>query len=155
MRLKIQKQYTILDSNFLVALLDEKDKWNEKAKLISEELEEAQCIEVVLDCVVNEVISVLAKRFRERRDAEFREALGKLEKRIPKSKIVWAYPRVAEFYDAVLDLVKQYNGKLNFHDALILTVMTTAGLKYIVSFDEDFDFVEGIKRIDHESIKEL
>lgn len=66
MRLKIQKQYTILDSSFLVALLDEKDKWNEKAKAISRELEEAHCIEVVLDCVINEVISVLAKRFEER-----------------------------------------------------------------------------------------
>lgn len=52
-----------------------------------------------------------------------------------------------------LEKIKQHNGALNFHDALIATVMANAGLKYIVSFDEDFDLIEGIERIDHQTIK--
>ena len=81
--------------------------------------------------------------------------MKKLEEMIPKSKIVWAYPRIVEFYDTVLDNIRQYEGRLNFHDALILTVMTSAELRYIISFDKDFDLVEGIKRVDHRTIKEL
>jgi len=87
--LQIQKQYTInpvLDSNFIVALIDKKDKWHEKARSISAELEKVPHAEIIL-------------------------------------KIAWAYPRIVEFYDTILETVKQYGGRLNFHDALILTTI--------------------------------
>lgn len=64
--------------------------------------------------------------------------------------ITWVYPRVSELYKAILDLVGAHKGKLNFHDALIALVSKERGIKYIVSFDKDFDKIEWLKRVEYE-----
>ena len=51
---------------------------------------------------------------------------------------------------AILNLVRAHKGKLNFHDALIALVSKEMGIKYIVSFDKDFDEIEWLKRVEHE-----
>ncbi len=145
----------ILDSNFLVALIDKKDKWHSRAKNISEKLDEIEHTEVILDLVVNETISVIAKRVEERGDEDFANILKEIEKKIPKNRIVWAYPRIIEHYDSIMDVVRKHGGKLNFHDVMIFTVIRVLGSKYIVSFDKDFDSLEDIKRIDSETVDDL
>jgi predicted nucleic acid-binding protein len=52
----------ILDSNFLVALIDEKDKWTKTAISIQKALKKKKARLVYLDCAVNETISVIARR---------------------------------------------------------------------------------------------
>ena len=50
---------TVIDANILIALIDEKDKWHSKATAIAKVLEERKWEIIYLDCVMNEVISVL------------------------------------------------------------------------------------------------
>lgn len=90
----------------------------------------------------------MGRRFEERgRTNEFGEVLRKLKKLVPGRLITWVYPRVPELYRAILNLVEEHKGKLNFHDALIALVSKEMEIEYIVSFDRDFDEIEWLRRI--------
>ena len=55
-----------------------------------------------------------------------------------------------------MNLVKVHKGRLNFHGALIILAAKELKTAFIISFDEDFDQVEGIKRIKEPSeLKEV
>ena len=138
----------ILDSSFLVALIDEKDKWRNTAVLIQKALKKKKARLVYLDCAVNEMISVIARRLEEKgRSQEFTSALQKMEQAIPAKRITWMYPEVRRLYPEILIVIKEHEGKLNFHDALMVIAAREMDVPHIVSFDQDFDEVEGIERI--------
>jgi predicted nucleic acid-binding protein len=138
----------ILDSSFLVALIDEKDKWRNTAVLIQKALKKKKARLVYLDCAINEMISVIARRLEEKgRIQEFTLALQKMEQAIPAERITWMYPEVRRLYPEILVVIKEHEGKLNFHDALMVLAAREMDIPHIVSFDQDFDEVEGIERI--------
>jgi len=138
----------ILDSSFLVALIDEKDKWRNTAVLIQKALKKKKARLVYLDCAVNEMIRVIARRLEEKgRSQEFTSALQKMEQAIPAKRITWMYPEVRRLYPEILIVIKEHEGKLNFHDALMVIAAREMDIPHIVSFDQDFDEVEGIERI--------
>ncbi len=141
----------IIDANFLVALMDERDVWHQKAVTIVNALRTEEAKAVYLDCVLNEVISVLGRRFEERgRTNEFSEVLKKLKILVPERLITWVYPRVPELYNEILNLIDEHNGKLNFHDALIALTSKEMVIEDILSFDGDFDEIAWLKRIEYE-----
>ena len=141
----------IFDANLLIALIDERDVWHPKAATLLNALRIKGTKAVYLDCVLNEVISVLGRRFEERgRTNEFDGVLRKLKKKIPERLITWVYPRVPELYKAILNLVGEHKGKLNFHDALIALVSKEMDIEYIVSFDKDSDEIKWLKRVEYE-----
>ena len=143
----------IYDANFLVALIAEFDKWHSEATHLHALIKSGGWDIVYFDCVANEVISVLGRRYKERgRPHEFEEVLRKFEVLIPKKDLTWIYPDVERTYDKILDVMKRSLGKLNFHDALITLATEELGVKYIVSFDEDFDEVDGLIRIKDEAL---
>ena len=138
----------ILDSSFLVALIDEKDKWRNTAVLIQKALKKKKARLVYLDCAVNEMISVIARRLEEKgRIQEFTLALQKMEQAIPAERITWMYPEVRRLDPEILVVIRELEGKLNFHDALMVLAAREMDIPHIVSFDQDFDEVEGIERI--------
>jgi predicted nucleic acid-binding protein len=138
----------ILDSSFLIALMDEKDKWRKKALSIQNALKKKKVRLVYLDCAVNETISVVARRLEEKgRSQEFRSVLQKFEQAIPAESISWIYPEVRRLYPDILAAIKKHEGKLNFHDALMVLAAREMAIPHIVSFDQDFDEVDGIERI--------
>ena len=55
----------VIDTNAMVAQVDEHDKWHEKVGGISAKLTEFGYKPVYLDCVINETVSVLARRTEE------------------------------------------------------------------------------------------
>ena len=141
----------IFDASFLVALVDERDVWHSNAVTLMNALRIKETKAVYLGCVLNEVISVLGRRFEERgRTNEFDGVLRKLKKKIPERLITWVYPRVPELYKAILNLVGEHKGKLNFHDALIALVSKEMDIEYIVSFDKDSDEIKWLKRVEYE-----
>ena len=146
----------IYDANFLVALIAEFDKWHREATHLHALIKSSGWDIVYFDCVANEVISVLARRYEEKgRHQEFEEVLRKFKLLIPKKDLTWIYPDVERHYDRILDVMKRSLGKLNFHDALIAVAAEEWGVKYIVSFDEDFDRVDCLVRIKDETLLEV
>jgi len=144
----------IFDANFLVALVDERDVWHPKAVTLLNALRIRGAKAVHLDCVLNEVISVLGRRFEETgRTNEFDGALRKLKKKVPDRSITRVYPCIPELYKAILNLVSEHKGKLDFHDALVALVSKEMDIKYIVSFDKDFDEIDWLKRVGEVTIE--
>ena len=137
----------ILDTNYLASLIDERDVHHNKALSIEERLIELDAQFVYLDCVINELVNVVVKRFKERKKShEISLFIEKIQKRCPEEAITWMYPKVESFYGRIINIVKKKNGNLNFHDALIICVANELDISNIVSFDKGFDG-SGLKRI--------
>lgn len=137
----------ILDANYILALLDEKDAFYKTASEMEERISTAFDGIVFLDCVVNEVVSVLVKRLKERKRLHLlSEYLEKLQTLIPRTNITWVYPEIERYYDRVIETVINGYGVLNFHDALIIQAANKYKIKHIVSFDKGFDKTK-LKRI--------
>jgi len=147
----------IYDSNFVVGLVDEDDKWHRTALELHSLIKTKNLLIVYFDCVANEVLSVIAKRFEEKRKSpEFTTKLNKFKEIFPKEDITWSYEKVEKYYEKILAIMKKSSGRLNFHDALICVVAEEMGIKYIVSFDKDFDTIKELTRIyDKQSLESL
>ncbi len=92
----------------------------------------------------------MARRTHEkRRTAAFSQLSARLKDRFPTKVVTWLYPDLPAQYDAVLSIVEQSNGELNFNDALIVLSCRIRGIQRLASFDADFDQIEGLHRIAH------
>lgn len=137
----------ILDANFIVAILDEKDASHKKASHIKVKLSQSNPQLIFLDCVINEVVSVFVRRLSERKQIHLLSAyIRKLNELIPKEKITWTYPEIEDYYESIIQKVEKSKGNLNFHDAFIVLLAKDFEIWHIVSFDKGFDEA-GLKRI--------
>ena len=138
----------IIDTNVIVGLYDKKDVWHKQAKKLIQIFKEISLDLVVLDCVVNETFTVLARRLGERKGKRILvTTLKKVKAAFPKSRITNSYQLIETNYEALIDNIIKNNGKINFHDALIITFAINQNIPFIVSFDEDFDGIAGVTRI--------
>ena len=138
----------IMDSNFLVATFDSKDNWHPIAHSIAKELNHPEIDLINFDLILSETISVLGRRMEEqRRSSEFVYILSEIRSKIPFDKISWLSLNTKEWYDEILNLIVQYEGKLNFNDAFLAICMQKNQVSYLISFDKDFDQVPWIERI--------
>jgi predicted nucleic acid-binding protein len=138
----------ILDANFLVAIIDTRDKWRNSALEIFDLLKKRGLEGLIFDCVANEVVSVIGKRCEEKhREEEYDAIMRKASSYITEENLVRVYPMLGEMYNGVLELVSTHRRMLNFHDALIALAAERMGINDIVSFDKDFDEIEWLRRI--------
>ena len=138
----------IADTSFLVAILDKSDSlWN-KAKVLQEEMKKQDVELLYLDCVINEVISVLCRRYEERRRLdELPVVLNRFRSKFTPEKITWGSIEIRRLYGEILDLVIKHAGRLNFHDVLIALIAREQEILFIVGFDRDFDEIAWLRRI--------
>jgi len=138
----------IADSNFILGLIDKKDKWNPISIQLRDALKDTGCTVIYFDCVITEVCSALGKRLEEKgRGQEFADLLSRLGELVPDEKITWIYPEIKSYFSEAKNLMRKYFGKLSFHDALIAMAAKEMGVEHIVSFDKDFDEIEWLIRI--------
>jgi predicted nucleic acid-binding protein len=139
----------LVDTNVLVALVDTRDTWHASAQALRAALKTTATSLVYCDTVLNETISVLARRAHEQRRADqFAGLVHTLLREVPTDSIVWLSSETQRLYDQVIELVQSTSGDLNFHDALIALGCRLLGLEVIVSFDRDFDQVAWLTRVD-------
>ena len=139
-----------MDTSFVVGVIDDKDLWHAAAHALRPVLDAAAYQVFAFDCVMTEVVSVLARRTHEkRRVAQIASLLTYLRGEFPTRSIVWLYPDLPKLYDAVVALVEQSSGELNFNDALIALACRDRNIPYLASFDADFDQVAWLKSIAH------
>lgn len=137
-----------VDTNVLVALVDRQDKWHRRALNLLSALETEGASLVYFDCVLNEAISVMARRAQERkRSDEFPVLLDDLLRQVPEDVITWVSTDTWRLFRQIVDLVSRTRGSLNFHDALIVLACQELGVEAIASFDEDFDQIGNPVRI--------
>ena len=138
----------VLDTSVLVALVDTRDKWHGAATAIKDALKSGRVGLVYLDPVINETVSVLARRLQEqRRSEQFEPLLDIVEGLAPPERITWLSAMTQRLYLQVMTLVREHGGVLNFHDALIALACRELGIQEIASFDGGFDRVAWLKRL--------
>ncbi len=137
-----------LDANYLVALFDQRDRWHPEAARIHTVLREHGASTITPDCVMNEVLTVFARRCRERGSPEvFVKLADALLQAVPVEVITWLYPHVAQWFAGCVAVMRETAATLNFHDALLCVAADELGYQAIVSFDEGFDQLAGIRRL--------
>ncbi|MEK7249469.1 MAG: type II toxin-antitoxin system VapC family toxin [Bacteroidota bacterium] len=135
-----------IDSNYIVALVDEDDSLHHQA--VSLELHLSRFDQIVPDVSLIEAVSVLARRSEEKRKTErFPAILETLNSLFPVAEILWLSPSVPRYYRDCFQMMATHHGQLNFNDCLLVTYMHEKSIKWIVSFDKDFDAVKTIHRI--------
>ena len=80
----------VLDTSVIVGLIDSRDVWHCAAIAFRDALKVVRAETVYFDCIVNETISVLARRAKERkRHSEFADLLARLTSQVSEESITW------------------------------------------------------------------
>jgi predicted nucleic acid-binding protein len=139
----------VLDANVIVALLDAADSLAEKAKTLGEQLRTEGAELVLLDVLVGEAVSVLCRRSRERRKEppDIGRALATARRWDEEGAIRWMAAEQERRMDAILDVVEETAGRLNFNDALLVVLQRAGEIGDLASFDAGFDSVHDFRRV--------
>ncbi len=141
------KQY-FLDSNILIALLDAKDVHHKKATKIYTKIQSENGELFLSDIVINEVLSVFAKRCEQKRKSDqFKIFANKFQSAIKTIPILCLYELLPQNYKSVITLMKKHNGLLNFHDALISVFLSEIPKVVLVTFDRDFSMIPSLSTL--------
>jgi predicted nucleic acid-binding protein len=145
----------LLDTSYLVALLDGKDVHHKIAASIHATLSNEGALYIYLDCVLNETATVLARRALERK-MDPGPVLGKLRQQIPPELIDWTGAEWPRLWNEILDCMEEHHGRLSFIDCLLAVVAREASIDRIISFDKNLDRVRYWTRLsDHNGGKGL
>lgn len=136
----------LVDASFLVAQLDERDVHHQAARALHELFRKRDVAYIHLDCVVNEAVTVLARRAVERK-VDPRPIIRRLRREIPKDMLDWTGPELPRLWEGALDTLEEYKGRLSFHDCLLVLVSQEGSIEWVASFDQSFDQVSGLKRV--------
>lgn len=138
------KQYFI-DSNVLIALMDERDVLHKQALHVMTQLENDDVEFFFSDVVINETLSVLAKRCEAKKnEAAFQTLAEEFRKQISNRPILCLYGLLPSHYHNVIDQMIESRGLFNFHDCLIILFLKETKEIGLVTFDQDF---HGLKNV--------
>jgi len=127
----------LIDSNFFIALMNDRDKHHRRAKKLANEIMKDKN-KIVPLLMLSEAIESIAKR----KDGEI---ANKLYNVIVDNFEVF-YSEKKDIKEA-MKLVLKYGGNLSLADCLAIYIMKEKKITNIFSFDDDFDNVNGIMRI--------
>ena len=133
----------VVDTNVLVALLDSKDVHHQKAVRLAQRLENEKRQILLMDCILVELYSVIARRSRER-GYDFSLIFPQIMEIEEMYDIIMAYDYRTRLHTKALNLILLSGGALNYHDALISLVMKRKRIKQIATFDKDFATIDWV-----------
>lgn len=137
----------LIDTNALISFFDSSDKWYQKIISIFEKLTHTPIQIIVTDIVLNETINVLCKRYENKNKSKEIEVLIKKIEKDYNENITWISEDIKIYHKEILKLVKNSLGLLNYNDCFLISYMLKNKIKYIISYDHDFDTIKGIVRI--------
>ena len=141
-------QRVAVDTNVIVGTTSQRDSQHAKAAQAISSAVASGVTLVYFDCVITEAISVLARRAEEQKRSDvFSSQLDVLFAQAPVSSWVRLFPKIELWFDDIIALMRQTTGQLNFNDALIVVACRELGITTLLSFDADFDRIEGLTRL--------
>ncbi len=136
----------LVDASFLVVQLDERDVHHRAARALHEEFRAREAAYIYLDFVVNETVTVLARRARERK-LESKPIIRRVRSELPVAQLAWTGSEVPRLWERALDTLEEHQGHLSLNDCLLTLIAQEGGVQWVASFDKGFDRVPGIKLI--------
>lgn len=124
-----------VDSSFFIALAHKKDRWHLRAVELAGKLPDEK---LVTELIISESATTIG-------------ALGGGKAGVSVYEYIIGNCEVVfidrELLEGAIPTYLRYDGTLSVADAVSVEIMRRRGIKKIVSFDRDFDKVEGISRI--------
>jgi len=125
----------LVDSSFFIALSDRKDQWHEQATVLLPSI--AGETLVISDLILSESVTIIGRR-----------SGGKAGERLyhyflDNCEILFTDEPVLK---RGMEIFLRYDGTLSVSDTVSVAVMEKKKISRIVSFDSDFDKVDGIER---------
>jgi len=103
---------------------------------------------VSCDCVFHETIGVIGRRTTgQKRPEQFDRLLHRRTALIPPASIPWVGGAAPQWWHEMLRLCRASHGALHVHDALLALTCQTLAVRFLVSFDPDFDQFVWLTRI--------
>ena len=139
----------VLDANVIVAQIDGGDVLSVRARALGQRLREEGAELVILDVALNEAVSVLCRRARERRGAppHLSTALAVVRGWAESGVVRWVASEAERLVVPILDVVRDTGGRLNFNDALLAVLQRENFIGEVASFDQGFDVLPDFRRI--------
>jgi predicted nucleic acid-binding protein len=125
-----------VDSSFFIALVDQKDQWHHLAKLLVPKLTDETII--ITDLIIVESVSIIGKRSGGKAGEKLFNYF------IDNCKVIKLDEK--SLNGGMHEFLK-YDGTLSVSDAVSVFIMKKKEIERIISFDSDFDKVQGIMRI--------
>lgn len=125
----------LIDSNFFIGLVNNRDQWHSRAIELVDEIEHEN--RIVADLVIIEAITLTGSLLG-----------GKVAKSLYDNiKDNYKICDTRHLYDKAMISYLHYNGSLSLTDVLLIELMKEKNIHKIVSFDSNFDKIRGILRI--------
>ena len=124
-----------LDTVFLVGLFVSNDQWHAHAIRIYQKIKNKKL--VISKLVIAETITLLKNNLKTKDIREIYNYLPKLFEVIDDS----------DYFDGAMNEFIKYDSKISFFDSMYVYIMKKENISEIISFDSDFDRVDGIHRI--------
>jgi predicted nucleic acid-binding protein len=139
----------VLDANIIVAALYDGDVHHARANELRAELRRDGHEIVVFDFLVQEAISVLCRRAKERKTnpPDLRAALDVVRKWFESGGVRFVGRESERLASEVLDVILETSGVLNFNDALVVVLKREGAIDHFVSFDPGFDAILNFERL--------
>lgn len=141
-----EREQFFLDTSFLVSLLDSHDIHHERAMRVDKHIKELNSQVFLSDVVLNEMLCVISRKYGGTSQHELLKSLfGSLSQSIESMPILCLYELYNQYFGLVQKVILNSCGALGFHDALILIFLKQVPLVHLVTFDEDFNSVKGLR----------
>lgn len=126
----------LVDSSYIIALINNKDQYHKRAVELYDEISEEEKLIPLL--MLSEAITTV--------NAWKGGEVSKILYEVIRDEFNIYYPN-EEDITCSMDCVLKYNRSLSLADCLAVYLMKKANIINIYSFDADFDKVEGIVRV--------
>jgi predicted nucleic acid-binding protein len=131
----------LLDTNVLFASASARDEYHEQSREIIREIDHGSLpAAVVTNYVVAETLNLTGEKLSPK------AASGMLDRLVEGAHFEVEHTPKADF-NAAQAIFRRYDG-LSFVDATIAAYMDREDIDYLYSFDDDFDALNGVTRLD-------
>jgi predicted nucleic acid-binding protein len=131
---------TAVDANVFIGYGLKRDQYHDRARTIVQGFDEGDLPRgMVTNYVLSEVLNIIGERVGHESGVELLDAI------IESAGFEIVHLPKADF-TAGQALYRQYHG-LNFVDSITVAYMQREGIDYLYSFDDDFDAIDGITRL--------
>ena len=128
-----------IDSGFLIALFIAKDRWHRKAVKLIDNIEKLPKKDKILsNLIIEEIVTMIGSLIGAKEAVE-------VYNYIHDNYTIFAENK--ELYDNSMGIFLKYDATLSLTDSTNVEIMKKLGIHKIVSFDSDFDKVNGIVRL--------
>jgi len=125
-----------VDSSFFIALVDRNDQWHPAAKLLLPILADETIL--ISDLIVAESVTIIGRRSGGRTGQQLYHYF------MDNCDLVVADEKMLR---GSMQVFLRFDGTLSVSDAVSVFIMKQKNIARIISFDSDFDKIEGIVRV--------